>query len=243
VRGSSASGTPRILGGPRRPTGRPTFLSPVNEDVMAVTESSRFAQCGETARLGSYLGTVTSKRSGPLLAATSVGDGGRLPRSLAGRGSLADRPQRNSPSTYVGRPLREARAARCTTSAAAPLHAALDRTPIGRGNLPFVNAPLAAAVALPVSLAQPPRPRTGFWSSSSARWVGAVRGPVRAAPGRRPCHRSPWSRRSGLGALACLGTLATLLPGQWDGSPPLAVALAYACLRGDGRRPPAPSWR
>jgi hypothetical protein len=57
---------------------------------------------------------------------------------------------------------------------------------------------------------------------------------IRAAPGRRTLP--PLTLFAvGLGALACLGTLATLLLGQWDGLSALGLAITYACLR--GRRP------
>ena len=97
-----------------------------------------------------------------------------------------------------------------------------------------MNAPLAAAVALPVSLLSL-QAAYRLWSLLQlALLVAAVVVAIRAAPGRRSLP--PLTLIAvGLGALACLGTLATLLLGQWDGLSALGLAVAYACLR--GRRP------
>jgi len=69
-------------------------------------------------------------------------------------------------STYVGATLlREGQGGSMyDETLQAPLHAALI-APDREGNLPFVNAPLAAAVALPVSYTHLPRT-----SSGSASW-------------------------------------------------------------------------
>jgi len=138
-------------------------------------------------------------------------------------------------STYVGATLlREGQGGSMyDETLQAPLHAALI-APDREGNLPFVNAPLAAAVALPVSLLSL-QAAYRLWSLLQlALLVGAVVVAIRAAPGRRSLP--PLTLVAvGLGALACLGTLATLLLGQWDGLSALGLAVAYACLR--GRRP------
>jgi hypothetical protein len=138
-------------------------------------------------------------------------------------------------STYVGAALlREGRGGSIYDEALqAPLHASLI-APDREGNLPFVNAPLAAAVALPVSLLSL-QAAYRIWSLLQlALLVGAVVVAIRAAPGRRTLP--PLTLVAvGLGALACLGTLATLLLGQWDGLSALGLAITYACLR--GRRP------
>jgi len=138
-------------------------------------------------------------------------------------------------STYVGATLlREGHGASMYDEALqAPLHASLI-APDREGNLPFVNAPLAAAVALPVSLLSL-QAAYRIWSLLQlALLVGAVMVAIRAAPGRRTLP--PLTLFAvGLGALACLGTLATLLLGQWDGLSALGLAITYACLR--GRRP------
>ena len=203
---------------------------------MAVTESSTFAQCRETARLGLVSsGTVTSKRSGPLMAATLCGAmvAAYLVLWLGVGASQIGRS--DFTSTYVGATLlREGQGGSMYDEALqTPLHAALI-APDREGNLPFVNAPLAAAVALPVSLLSL-QAAYRLWSLLQlALLVAAVVVAIRAAPGRRSLP--PLTLIAvGLGALACLGTLATLLLGQWDGLSALGLAVAYACLR--GRRP------
>ena len=132
-------------------------------------------------------------------------------------------------STYVGATLlREGQGGSMyDETLQAPLHAALI-APDREGNLPFVNAPLAAAVALPVSLLSL-QAAYRLWSLLQlALLVGAVVVAIRAAPGRRSLP--PLTLVAvGLGALACLGTLATLLLGQWDGLSALGLAVAYAC--------------
>ena len=138
-------------------------------------------------------------------------------------------------STYVGATLlREGHGTSMYNEALqAPLHASLI-APDREGNLPFVNAPLAAAVALPVSLLSLQAAYRVWSLLQLALLVGAVVVAIRAAPGRRTLP--PLTLVAvGLGALACLGTLATLLLGQWDGLSALGLAIAYACLR--GRRP------
>ena len=203
---------------------------------MAVTESSRFAQCDETARLGLVSsGTVTSKRSGPLVAATLCGAMVAAYLVLWLGVGAAEIGRSDFTSTYVGATLlREGQGGSMyDETLQAPLHAALI-APDREGNLPFVNAPLAAAVALPVSLLSL-QAAYRLWSLLQlALLVGAVVVAIRAAPGRRSLP--PLTLVAvGLGALACLGTLATLLLGQWDGLSALGLAVAYACLR--GRRP------
>jgi len=145
-------------------------------------------------------------------------------------------------STYVGATLlREGQGGSMYDEALqAPLHAALI-APDREGNLPFVNAPLAAAIALPVSPAQPP----GRVPDLVAPPIGPAGGGGGGGHPRRtrPAHPPPLTLVAvGLGALACLGTLATLLLGQWDGlSRPGTgrhVRLPARTAAGDRRRHP-----
>jgi hypothetical protein len=134
-------------------------------------------------------------------------------------------------STYVGATLlREGHGPSMYDEALqAPLHASLI-APDREGNLPFVNPPLAAAVALPVSLLNL-LDAYRLWSILQfALLVISVVVAIRAAPGRRAL--APITLAAvGLVSLACLGTWATLLLGQWDGVSALGLAIAYACLR------------
>jgi hypothetical protein len=139
-------------------------------------------------------------------------------------------------STYVGATLlREGHGSSMYDEALqTPLHASLI-APDREGNLPFVNPPLAAALALPVSLLSL-QDAYRLWSLLQfALLVAAVVVAIRAAPGRRSLE--PLTQVTiGLVALACLGTWATLLLGQWDGLSAAGLAVSYACLR---RRMPA----
>ena len=140
-------------------------------------------------------------------------------------------------STYMGATLlREGHGSSMyDESLQAPLHAALI-APDQEGNLPFVNPPPAAALALPVSLLSL-QGAYRLWSMLQLAMLAASAVvAIRAAPGRRALPPAAMAA-IGLAALACLGTLATLLLGQWDGLSALGLAISYACLR--GRRPDA----
>jgi alpha-1,2-mannosyltransferase len=134
-------------------------------------------------------------------------------------------------STYVGATLlRDGHGSSMYDEALqAPLHASLI-APDREGNLPFVNPPLAAALAVPVSLLALPAAYR-LWSILQLALLAiAVIVAIRASPGRRTLP--PITLVAiGLFALACLGTWATLLLGQWDGVSALGLALAYASLR------------
>ena len=140
-------------------------------------------------------------------------------------------------STYVGATLlREGHGASMYNEALqTPLHAALI-APDREGNLPFVNPPLAAALALPVSLLNLDDAYRVWSLLQFALLVISVVVAIRAAP-RRASLPPITLAAIGLVALACLGTWATLLLGQWDGVSALGLAVAYACLR--HRRPAA----
>jgi len=138
-------------------------------------------------------------------------------------------------STYVGATLlREGHGSAMYDEALqAPLHASLI-APDREGNLPFVNPPLAAALALPVSLLDLDAAYRLWSLFQFVLLVVSVGVAIRAAPGRR--RLAPMTQVAiGLVALACLGTWATLLLGQWDGVSALGLAGAYALLR--HRRP------
>jgi hypothetical protein len=138
-------------------------------------------------------------------------------------------------STYVGATLlREGHGASMYNEALqTPVHASLI-APDREGNLPFVNPPLAAALALPVSLLSLQGAYRVWSLLQFALLVISVVVAIRAAP-RRGSLPPLTIAASGLVSLACLGTWATLLLGQWDGVSALGLAVAYACLR--HRRP------
>jgi hypothetical protein len=138
-------------------------------------------------------------------------------------------------STYVGATLlREGHGGSMYNEALqTPLHAALI-APDREGNLPFVNPPLAAALALPVSLLNLDDAYRVWSLLQFALLVISVVVAIRAAP-RRGSLPPITLAAIGLVALACLGTWATLLLGQWDGLSAAGLAVAYACLR--HRRP------
>ena len=134
-------------------------------------------------------------------------------------------------STYVGATLlREGHGAAMYDEALqAPLHASLI-APDREGNLPFVNPPLAAALALPVSLLSL-QGAYRLWSILQfALLVISVVVAIRGSPGWRELPGLTLAA-IGLAALACLGTWATLLLGQWDGVSALGLAIAYWSLR------------
>jgi len=134
-------------------------------------------------------------------------------------------------STYVGATLlREGHGASMyDETLQAPLHASLI-APDREGNLPFVNPPLAAALALPVSLLSL-QGAYRLWSILQlALLVISVVVAIRGSPGWRALPRLTLVA-IGLVALACLGTWATVLLGQWDGVSALGLAVAYWSLR------------
>lgn len=136
-------------------------------------------------------------------------------------------------STYMGATLlREGHGASMyDESLQTPLHEQLI-APDHEGNLPFVNAPLAAALALPVSYLGLDGAYRVWSLLQFALVVLAAIIAVRGAPGGRsldPQRRALYT----LGAVACLGTWTLLVQGQWDGVSALGLALAYAAYRKD----------
>ena len=134
-------------------------------------------------------------------------------------------------STYVGATLlREGHGASMYDEALqTPLHSSLI-APDREGNLPFVNPPLAAALALPISLLSL-QGAYRLWSILQLTLLMiSVVVAIRGSPQWRELPRlTLWT--IGLAALACLGTWATLLLGQWDGVSALGLAVAYWSLR------------
>jgi hypothetical protein len=136
-------------------------------------------------------------------------------------------------STYIGATLlRQGHGASMYNEGLqSPLHAALI-APDHEGNLPFVNPPLAAALALPTTfLSLPAAYRLWSLVQLSLLVIAAVVG-IRAAPGQRTLG-SGMRVTAGVAALAGVGTGATLLLGQWDGLAALGLALTYSLLRRD----------
>jgi hypothetical protein len=111
----------------------------------------------------------------------------------------------------------------------APLHDRLI-APDHEGNLPFVNPPLAAAVALPLSLLDLHTAYRLWGLTQLLLLVAAAAVAIRAAPGG---HSARWDERAAIAvsALACLGTATVVILGQWDGVSALGLALAYAAMR------------
>ncbi|MGD1052776.1 MAG: glycosyltransferase family 87 protein [Candidatus Dormibacteria bacterium] len=180
---------------------------------------------------------MASKRLGPLMAATLCGAMVVAYLVLWLGVGRVDIGRSDFTSTYIGATLlREGQGSSMYDEALqAPLHATLI-APDREGNLPFVNAPLAAAVALPVSLLKLDAAYRLWSILQFALLVISVVVAIRAAPGHRTL--APVTLAAiGLVSLACLGTWATLLLGQWDGMSALGLGVAYACLR--GRRPAA----
>jgi Glycosyltransferase family 87 len=135
-------------------------------------------------------------------------------------------------STYVGATLlRTGHGSQLYDAAAqAPLHAALI-APDTEGNLPFVDAPLAAAVAAPVTLL-PLTAAYWLWSVLQLAVLAvAVLIAVRAAPWP-PTTRPAWKAAAALLALAGAGTMVQLLQAQWAPVTALGLALAYSDWRG-----------
>lgn len=144
-------------------------------------------------------------------------------------------------STYVGATLlRQGHHTQLyDESLQAPLHHSLI-APDGEGNLPFVNPPGAAVLALPVT---PLDLRAAYraWSLLQFLLIGAgTLLAVRAAPWPANTHRALRGAAWLLG-WAGAGAANTLLLGQWDGFITLGVSAAYASWRG-GHNARAGAW-
>jgi hypothetical protein len=114
----------------------------------------------------------------------------------------------------------------------APLHASLLAPGDHEGNLPFVNPPGAALLALPVTALDLPAAYR-VWSLLQLVLIGlGVAAAVRAAPWP---SRTPREVRVAAWAVATAGAGAasTLLLGQWDGLLALGVGMAYWSWRRD----------
>ncbi|HXZ99888.1 MAG TPA: glycosyltransferase family 87 protein [Candidatus Binatia bacterium] len=111
----------------------------------------------------------------------------------------------------------------------AQLRRVLDPADSG-GNLPFVNPPLAAAVALPVTLFDLPTAYRLWGLLQVALVIAGLGLAVWAAPGRQALHREEVVAVALL-ALACVGTWRMLIQAQWDGVSAVGLGAAYACLR------------
>jgi len=135
-------------------------------------------------------------------------------------------------STYMGATLlREGHGTRLyDETLQAPLHARLIAPGDHEGNLPFVNPPGAALLALPVS-ALDLAPAYRVWSLLQLLLIGiGVAVAVRAAPWPQRTSREVRVAAWLLG-FAGAGTANTLLLGQWDGFLALGVGMAYASWR------------
>ena len=134
-------------------------------------------------------------------------------------------------STYVGATLlRQGHHTQLyDESLQAPLHHRLI-APDGEGNLPFVNPPGAAVLALPVT----PLDLTAayrLWSLLQLILIGiGTFIAVRAAPWPAGTHRAVRGAAWLLG-FAGAGAANTLLLGQWDGFITLGIGAAYASWR------------
>jgi hypothetical protein len=130
-------------------------------------------------------------------------------------------------STYVGGTLiRDGQRAHLyDETAQQTLHARLI-LPDTEGNLPFVDAPVAAALAAPVTFLDL---RTAYrvWSVLQlAVLIVAIVIAVRSAPWPRKTPRS-WKVAAGAAALAGAGSLVELMQAQWGSVTALGLALAY----------------
>ena len=145
-------------------------------------------------------------------------------------------------STYVGATLlREGHGPQLyDESLQTPLHASLLAPGDHEGNLPYVNPPAAALLALPTTAFDLP---TAYrvWSLVQLALVATgVAAAVRAAPWpsgtRRETKLAAWAV-----ATAGTGAASTLLLGQWDGLLALGVGMAYASWRRE-RNAQAGAW-
>ncbi len=137
-------------------------------------------------------------------------------------------------ATYVGATLmREGHgAAMYDETLQAPLHAALI-APLQRGNLPFVNPPLAAAMVVPLTLV-PLTAAYRIWQVAQLMMlVLAVLVTLWAAPLPARLRGRGVGAAAALAALAGTGSLSLGLLAQWDGFTALGVAGAYALWRRD----------
>jgi hypothetical protein len=137
-------------------------------------------------------------------------------------------------ATYVGATLlREGHAgAIYDQSLQAPLHAALI-APLQRGNLPFVNPPVAAAVVAPLTLLSLTAAYRAWQAAQLLMLVAAVVVALRAAPWPARLRRDGVVAAAALAALAGTGSLSLGLLAQWDGLTALGLATAYALWRHD----------
>jgi hypothetical protein len=145
-------------------------------------------------------------------------------------------------STYMGATLlREGYGTRLyDETLQAPLHARLIAPGDHEGNLPFVNPPGAALLALPVS-ALDLAPAYRVWSLLQLVLLGiGVAVAVRAAPWPQRTSREVRVAAWLLG-FAGAGAANTLLLGQWDGLLALGVGMAYASWRAE-RNAAAGAW-
>ena len=137
-------------------------------------------------------------------------------------------------ATYVGASLlREGHGAGMYDQALqAPLHAALI-APLQRGNLPYVNPPVAAAIVVPLTFL----PLAGayrLWQAAQLLMLAAaVVVALRAAPWPARLRHPGVRASTALAALAGTGTLSLGLLAQWDGFTALGLAGAYALWRRD----------
>ena len=135
-------------------------------------------------------------------------------------------------STYMGATLlRQGNGTRVyDETLQAPLHATLIAPGDHEGNLPFVNPPGAALLALPVSVLDLPAAYR-VWSLFQLALIGlGVAVAVRAAPWPARTQRGVRGAAWLLG-FAGAGAANTLLLGQWDGLLALGVGVAYAQWR------------
>ncbi len=137
-------------------------------------------------------------------------------------------------ATYVGATLlREGRGGSVYDERAqASLHAAVI-APLRRGNLAFVNPPLAALLAVPVTLLPLDAAYRAWQALQLAMLAAAVTVAARFAAWPRRLAGNGARSVTILVALAGTGTLSLGLLGQWDGLSALGLAVAYALWRRD----------
>jgi hypothetical protein len=145
-------------------------------------------------------------------------------------------------SIYVGGTLlREGHGAQLyDETVQAPVHAGLLAPGDHEGNLPYLNPPGAALIALPVT-ALNVADAYRVWTIAQLVLIAlGVAAAVRAAPWpgttQRGVKLATWAL-----ATASTGTLSTLLLGQWDGLLTLGLGMAYWSWRRD-RKVAAGAW-
>ena len=94
------------------------------------------------------------------------------------------------------------------------------------GNLPFVDAPLAAAIAAPVTLLPLDAAYRVWGIVQILILIAAVIVAVRSARWPRDSW-TVWKLATALAALAAMGTVSLLMEAQWTGVNALGLALAY----------------